>query len=100
MPHDLVVHCKRDEYDVYVGRPSRWGNPYHVGVDGSRAKVIAKYEAWLLEQVATGDITLEDLADLEGKRLACWCAPLICHAAVLVRWSRMAAWILNERSNP
>ena len=24
----LVVHCKKANYDVYIGRPSKWGNPF------------------------------------------------------------------------
>jgi len=27
---------------VYIGRPSKWGNPFVIGRDGSRADVIAK----------------------------------------------------------
>ncbi len=27
MAHPLVVHCKRAPHDVYIGRPSKWGNP-------------------------------------------------------------------------
>ena len=45
-----VVHCKRDKYDVYIGRPSKWGNPYEIGVDGSRKEVIEKYKAWIVTQ--------------------------------------------------
>jgi len=30
MPHPLVVHCKKSEYDEYIGRPSKWGNPFVV----------------------------------------------------------------------
>jgi len=41
-----VVHCKREAYDVYVGRPGPWGNPFRIGVDGYRQEVIEKYEAW------------------------------------------------------
>ena len=45
-----VVHCKRERYDVYVGRGrgSRWGNPFKSPRDGSRDEVIAKYERWLV----------------------------------------------------
>jgi hypothetical protein len=35
---------------VYVGRPSKWGNPVVIGRDGSRDEVIAKYRAWLVQQ--------------------------------------------------
>lgn len=81
MSTTLVVHCKRDRYDVYVGRPSKWGNPFAIGRDGTRADVIAKYEAWLLGQ---GQL-LADLHELRGKVLGCWCAPQACHAEVLAR---------------
>jgi len=46
----MVVHCKREPFDVYIGRPSKWGNPFVVGVDGSRDEVIEKYEEWILNQ--------------------------------------------------
>ena len=35
---------------VYIGRGSRWGNPFRIGQDGDRAAVIAKYERWLADQ--------------------------------------------------
>ena len=44
MADSNVVHCKRARYDVYIGRPSKWGNPFAVGRDGTRAQVIARYE--------------------------------------------------------
>ena len=81
MAHPLVVHCKRAAYDVYIGRPSRWGNPFVVGRDGTRAQVIARYEAWLATQPAL----LAELASLAGKTLGCWCAPAACHCEVLAR---------------
>jgi hypothetical protein len=65
---------------VYVGRPSHWGNPYVVGRDGTRAQVIARYRRWLWAQLQR-DPGL--LAPLVGRDLACWCAPLPCHAEVL-----------------
>lgn len=76
-----VVHCKRAKHDVYIGRPSKWGNPFVVGRDGSRSEVILKYEAWLMSQPAL----VSALPELKGKVLACWCAPLACHGDVLVR---------------
>lgn len=79
-----VVHCKRDSFDVYIGRGSKWGNPFRIGPDGSREQVIRKYEAWLMTQ---SDL-LEALPELEGKVLACWCAPKPCHGDVLARLVR------------
>jgi hypothetical protein len=66
---------------VYVGRPSPWGNPFHVGRDGTREEVIAKYRAWLL----ANPVMLQSVRDnLRGCDLVCWCAPLPCHADVLL----------------
>ena len=46
----LVVHCKRARYDVYIGRPSKWGNPFQIGRDGTSGQAIARYERWLQTQ--------------------------------------------------
>ncbi len=76
-----VVHCKRDKYDVYIGRPSKWGNPFVIGKDGTREQVIQKYEQWLRTQPAL----LAALPELKGKVLGCWCSPKPCHGDVLLR---------------
>ena len=72
-----VVHCKREPYDVYIGRPSKWGNPFLIGRDGTREEVVAKYREWVERQ----DL---DPTELRGKTLGCWCAPKPCHGDVLV----------------
>ena len=74
-----VVHCKRTSYDVYIGRPSKWGNPFEIGRDGTREEVIEKYKAWIVEQPEL----LAALPELRGKVLGCWCAPKACHGHVL-----------------
>lgn len=63
---------------VYVGRPSKWGNPYFIGLDGTREQVIEKYRR---SQVGRPP---DHFAELRGKDLVCWCAPLPCHADVLL----------------
>jgi hypothetical protein len=83
-----VVHCKRKPFDVYIGRPSKWGNPFVIGKDGTRDEVIRKYEAWLQTQPSL----LVALPELRGKVLGCWCAPRACHGDVLAR--------LTESQNP
>jgi len=75
-----VVHCKRDRFDVYIGRPSKWGNPFVIGRDGTRAEVIDKYRHWLLAQPQL----MTALPELAGKVLGCWCAPRPCHGDVLM----------------
>ena len=66
---------------VYIGRPSRWGNPFKVGRDGCRAEVIAKYREYLISRPELMKAAKDELA---GKDLACWCHPLGCHGDVLV----------------
>ena len=65
---------------VYIGRPSKWGIPFVIGRDGTRADVIAKYRA----SVATQPELMGALEELRGRDLVCWCAPLACHGDVLV----------------
>ena len=88
MPNPLVVHCKKAPFDVYVGRPSVWGNPFshRPGTKArylvaSRQEAIAGYERWLMNQPQL----LALLPTLRGKVLGCWCAPLPCHGEVLAR---------------
>ena len=74
-----VVHCKKASYDVYIGRPSKWGNPFSIGKDGTREEVISKYEAYIMNR---HDL-LDALPELQGKILGCWCAPKACHGDIL-----------------
>ncbi len=75
----MVVHCKKAKYDIYIGRPSVWGNPFVIGRDGTREEVVAKYAEW----VKTQPQILAELPKLNGKILGCFCAPLACHGDVL-----------------
>jgi len=76
-----VVHCKKEKFDVYIGRPEKWGNPFTIGKDGSREEVIIKYEEW----IRNNPELLKDLHELKGKVLACWCSPQPCHGDVLIK---------------
>lgn len=74
-----VVHCRRSPYDVYIGRPSKWGNPFKIGEDGTRDMVIRKYRNWIMGQKRL----MSELGELKGKRLGCWCSPSTCHGDIL-----------------
>jgi hypothetical protein len=82
-----AVHCNRERHHVYIGRPSKWGNPFVVGKHGERSECIALYERWVLENEAL----MGALGELRGLVLGCWCAPRACHADVLVRLANAAA---------
>ena len=75
---------------VYVGRPSKWGNPFkiHKGKTGlelhltTREEVITRYCKWITKE--EGKYLLLRLGELKGKDLVCWCSPLPCHADILL----------------
>jgi len=75
-----VVNPRDEPCDVRICRPSKWGNPFRIGRDGTREEVIAKYRDYIL---ARPDL-LAALPALRGKCLGCYCKPLPCHGDVLV----------------
>lgn len=76
----MIVHCKKEKYDVMIDRTSKWGNPFVIDVHGTRDEVIAKYAEWIKHQPEL----INALGELEGKILGCWCKPLhSCHGEVL-----------------
>lgn len=68
---------------VYVGRPTRWGNPFKVGRDGARGVCVDLYRAWIMDP-EQANLRVAARRDLAGKDLVCWCAPEACHADVLL----------------
>jgi len=81
-----VVHCKKQSYTLYIGRPSKWGNPYSHKkgtlaefLVESREEAVAKYEAYAREHL------WDSLGELNGHVLGCWCHPLLCHGDILVK---------------
>jgi hypothetical protein len=79
-----VVHCRLEPYDIYIGRPSKWGNPFVVGRDGARGECVEKFRTW----IHTQPHLLASLVGLRGKTLGCWCKTRkdpnrACHGDVL-----------------
>ena len=85
-----VVHCKKEEFDVYVGRGSKWGNPYShkegtlaEHVVESRREAVQRFEEYLL----SNEELMGSLSELKGKILGCWCKPKSCHGDILLRYA-------------
>lgn len=82
-----VVNRRVDRFDVYIGRPSKWGNPFsHLSKSIAKFRVpfeevLPRYEAWLKEQPEL----MAALGELRGKVLGCWCKPGPCHGDILAR---------------
>ncbi len=77
----VIVNLYEERYDIYIGRPSIWGNPFSIGPDGTRDEVIRKYDKYILNQPKL----LINLYKLKGKRLGCFCKPKVCHGDILLR---------------
>lgn len=89
MPRTRVVNIRSGKpYDVYIGRPGPWGNPFSHQAGtlakfkvATREEAIDRYEKWLRQQPRL----LAQLPQLRGKVLGCWCKPQACHGDVLAR---------------
>lgn len=95
-----IVHCKRDKYDVYIGRPSKYGNPFIIGKHGTRVEVIEKFRTWLTTGKNFDNLEaskekrakiMQDVSELRGKILGCWCnfPKEDCHGRIL---HELATW--------
>ncbi|MEJ6845135.1 DUF4326 domain-containing protein [Sinorhizobium fredii] len=96
---DLQAHSKSINglEAVHVGRPGPWGNPFVVGKHGEAAYCVDLYKALLAGMLRIGadpDVealertrrfVAENVGELRGKNLACWCKPgAPCHGDVLL----------------
>lgn len=79
-PRVLNKRQKNCPPGIYIGRPSKWGNPFVIGRDGTREEVIQKYKDYLLGNAEL----MSSLHELRGKNLICWCRPHLCHGDVLL----------------
>lgn len=85
----FVVNMKKHPCDVYVGRPSPWGNPYsnlpgtkpNFRVD-NREEAVTRFEEYLL---ANPTLLEQVKKELKGKILGCHCSPKLCHGHILAK---------------
>lgn len=76
-----VVNKNKERYDIYIGRPSVFGNPFVIGKHGSRQDVVEMYEQFARHN----ERLLRSLHLLKDKKLGCFCKPLLCHGDILVK---------------
>ena len=93
------VNFKKYNHDIYIGRPSKWNNPYtHKDLDKTQAKfqvdsrkeAIEGYERHLNESGL-----IKEIEELRGKVLGCWCCNkptdgseknFLCHGQVIAKY--------------
>ena len=89
---EIVQGC-----NIYIGRSctmggwnlkeSKWANPFSVKEYG-RDKALKLYE----EHIRNTPKLWNQLEELDGKILGCWCKPDPCHGDILIK-------LLNEKLN-
>ena len=80
-----VVNLRKEKFDVYIGRPSKFGNPFPLANGSSlqkRMECINKYEKWLRNQP---ELISQMKKELSGKVLGCYCKPLPCHGDIIIK---------------
>lgn len=94
----FVVKFGKEKCDVFVGRPSKYGNPYHIGIHGSREEVLELYELHLQNN---HHLIKSICRELPGKILGCSCEGFPCHGEILARiancWQLCLPLILELR---
>lgn len=94
-----VVNCKKTPFDVYIGRPRKdapwgFGNPFEMAEDGDRRTVCSKFYCWIKDGETFGNSRatekrrqwiIDNLEQLRGKTLGCFCAPFECHGDMLIK---------------
>ena len=97
MAKTTIVNIRNSAYDIYIGRGSKWGNPYKIGATQqdstkssshkmTRKESIERYKQYLLNGTGrnfNGETLLDQLHELKGKVLGCYCKPLACHGDIL-----------------
>ena len=111
----IVVNCKKEKYDIYIGRPYgkylppefgnyryHFGSPFILKRDGNRETVIKKFEEWIrgekykVVEPKRRKWILKNLYRLKGKRIGCFCNPLPCHGDIYVK---LIIELNGERNN-
>lgn len=86
---------------IYIGRGSPLGNPFVIGVDGTREEVIEKCEQYLNKAIDQRDpVVIMGLTQLnEDSNLLCYCEPAPCHGRVVEKlWRERIQPKVVERS--
>lgn len=62
---------------AFCGRGSPYGNPFIIGVHGSRNEVCDRFEKEILPDL--------DVSQLRGLDLICYCKPARCHCDAILK---------------
>lgn len=89
----IVNVTKTDSYDEYLGRENRsYGlsesihhNPYKLD-NHTRQEAIDNFAVYFYHRLLSDKSYFDQLYEVKGKTLACWCAPKDCHGDVIANF--------------
>jgi len=79
------------EFDVYIGRGSMFGNKHRIGKHCTRKQAVARYKIDFYKRIKKDPKFKRAVLKLRGKRLGCFCWPKPCHGNVIVEYLRKVA---------
>lgn len=87
----VVVNIYKTAFDEYIGRAGRGkngylGNPFRIGPGMTREQSVEAFRQYFEERIKTDHEYKRQVEGLRGKRIGCFCKPLMCHGDVYVEW--------------
>jgi|SRR6478609_2636552 len=94
----VLVNRHKGEFDIYIGRGSKWGNPFpeDKAKGHTRQIVVEMYRDYLYTGLENGTFEIDDFLELSGLRIGCSCAPLVCHGDVIIEVFNTIVEMLND----
>lgn len=90
----IVVNTHTTKATKYIGRGSKFGNPYVLGIHGSRDAVIARHKKDFYENPELQEAVWNEL---RGEIVGCSCKPLACHGDTYAEYIENRERIENEK---
>jgi hypothetical protein len=89
-----VVNLRKSSYDVYIGRPSIYGNPVIIGkkcqycdiVHSDAGSTLQCYRDYFYSKIENDENFRKSLEDIKGKTLGCFCKPKPCHGDIICEY--------------
>lgn len=94
MSETKVIHIRNknkypEEKLVYIGRPSKYENPFKLQNkydDFEREVVVEKFRKLFYDKIESNSTFLNDILSLRGKILYCYCKPKQCHGDIIIEF--------------